>query len=263
MTPTDSSLADRQGRFAARIEPFRPALEAYCRTLTRSTWEADDLVQDTCLKAYSMFLRGQVRDDMSKAYLFRIAYNTWIDHCRKERVPVDALNDEQDSLPDAEADPIELQGAMETLIAELPARQRVLLLLVDIFGFTASEAARMIVSTEGAVKAVLHRARAKLKTLNREQAGAEAKPGAPAERRVDESLVYAYLKAFRQHNPYALVRLLNEETELDLIPVVAGSAAKAVSENSLPAVKLQLPHHSQAVLPAYTSKALGSLLLTA
>lgn len=228
------SFAEERSRFAALIEPYRSALQAYCRSIARSSWEADDLVQDTWLKAYQMFLRQPARGDMSKTYLFRIAHNTWIDRCRKKRHAAGALEGEPFRLPQEEVDPIELCSAMETLVAYLPARQRVLLLLVDAFGYTAAEAAQLIRSTEGAVKAVLHRARAKLKSLV-SVSGEPTEAAAPTDGRVvNDHIVYAYLQAFRQHNPQALVRLLNEEVQTDCVPAVVGSFHTGVLSSGMP-----------------------------
>ncbi|CAG7630465.1 RNA polymerase sigma factor [Paenibacillus allorhizosphaerae] len=248
-----ASHAEDQSRFTALIEPYRAALQAYCRSIAHSSWEADDLVQDTWLKAYKMFLRQPARSDMSKTYLFRIAHNTWIDRCRKRRHAADSLGDEQNRLPEETVDPVELRNAMETLVASLPARQRVLLLLVDTFGYTASEAAQLIRSTEGAVKAVLHRARAKLKSLSSVPAESPGEQATTDGRIVDEHIVYAYLQAFRQHNPHALVRLLNEETQTDCVSVVTGSLTAGGMNNEIsmnPQAPLSMMIHSSRMMAA-------------
>ncbi|OXM82411.1 RNA polymerase sigma factor [Paenibacillus rigui] len=239
---------DRQ-RFTSLMEPFRPALLAYCRSIAHSSWEADDLVQDTWLKAYRMFLREPSREDLSKTYLFRIAHNTWIDRCRqKKRHPLAEASSEWDLPMEKPVDGLELRAAMEALVAYLPARQRVLLLLIDTLGFTASETARLIRSTEGAVKAGLHRARAKLKSLRDGVSGhPDDKLLRPSSLKVDEQVVYAYLQAFQQHNPYALVRLLNEEVQRDALPAVIGM--KSGKKREAQAVH-QLPHPSCLMLRA-------------
>ncbi|MCZ8514214.1 RNA polymerase sigma factor [Paenibacillus filicis] len=218
-------------RFAALIEPYRSALETYCRFLARSPWEADDLAQDTWLKAYGMFLRDPSREDMSKAYLCRIARNTWIDRCRRKRRAADLISGEAGLCEPAQEseDPFKVRTAIEALVEHLPPRQRVILLLIDTLGFTAAETAMLIRSTEGAVKAGLHRAREKLRTIRGR--GAETpdrrlQPTSKDRPQVDEQVVYAYLQAFRQHNFSALIRLLNDETSpADLLPAVTGSAA--------------------------------------
>jgi len=213
-----------QRRFASLMEPLRPSLQAYCRSIAHSSWEADDLAQDTWVKAYRMYLRDPSRTEMSKSYLYRIAHNTWIDRCRRKQRQGNGVSSETlELVSPSSVDPIELRGAMETLIAHLPARQRVVVLLVEALGFTAQETARLLGTTEGAVKAGLHRARTKLKSVRDEAAGSSDEGKLVPERgAVDEHVVYAYLQAFQQHNPFALARLLNEETRQDLLPAVVG-----------------------------------------
>src|SRR5438876_8997319 len=78
--------ADVQGawhRFIQRTEPLRPDLHRYCRALTGSVWDAEDLVQDTLLRAFAKLGEVSLRVDNPKAYLFRIASNLWVDHFRR------------------------------------------------------------------------------------------------------------------------------------------------------------------------------------
>jgi len=86
-------------RFLEIYEPLRPALYRFCRYLSRSPWDAEDLVQDTLARAFATLgaLAEPPRDP--RAWLFRVASNLWIDHVRRrgER-PTDAT-------PAAEANP--------------------------------------------------------------------------------------------------------------------------------------------------------------
>ena len=70
-------------RFLQRTEPLRPELYRYCRALTGSAWDAEDLVQDTLLRAFAKLGEVPLRIESPKAYLFRVASNLWIDHCRR------------------------------------------------------------------------------------------------------------------------------------------------------------------------------------
>lgn len=223
MTGESLNTEQLQQRFLALIEPYRASLEWYCRSITDSTWEAEDLAQDTWLKAYSMFKRYPDRNEMSKTYLFRIASNTMIDRSRKSRLPVQGLA-EQDTATGSQPDPIEIRSAMEYLVAYLPPRQRAILLLIDVFQFTASEVAEMIHTTEGAVKSGLHRARTKLREIGRDKCRvSESLSGAPNSRNsVDEKVVYAYIEAFHQQNAQAMLMLHNDAASLDLVPMVRG-----------------------------------------
>src|SRR6267154_1375411 len=74
------------------VQPIRPKLHAYCRRLTGSVWDAEDLVQDTLLRGFGAIGR---RDDQRvgcsqpgdignpRAYLFRLATNLWVDSMRR------------------------------------------------------------------------------------------------------------------------------------------------------------------------------------
>lgn len=77
------------------IEPVRRALCRYCRRLTR-VWEADDLLRETLLRWFGAIGRGDLHGDTSRvkdtrAYLFRIATNLWIDQLRRNEVRSDSI----------------------------------------------------------------------------------------------------------------------------------------------------------------------------
>lgn len=148
------------------IEPHRPSLWQYCLRLTGSPWDAEDLFQETLMKAFSML--PQLSDpNIPKSYLFRIATNSWIDYCRKRRVPLDVLDEEQEaSIADADvADPLEVREAVETLVNQLNPRQMVVFLLMDVFAFSVDEVSSIVHRSPGAVYAILRRARARLRWL--------------------------------------------------------------------------------------------------
>jgi RNA polymerase sigma factor (sigma-70 family) len=206
---TTPCLQQDPSRFLSLFEPKRRVLEGYCRSITGSPWEADDLLQETSLKAYSMFKRNPFQQELPKAYLFRIASNAWIDRCRRSRSTSDIHEAGHGLAADAPVDFFEIKDAVERLVSLLPERQRVLVMLVDVFQFTVSETAVLLGTTEGAVKAGLHRARTKLKA-NRDS----GEPDSNEYGGVDEAVVYAYLEAFQNRNPHALVMLLNGEASM-------------------------------------------------
>lgn len=207
------TLRDLRNRFVLLTSPHRSALWNYCLKLTGSPWDAEDLLQDTLMKSFSrMALLGQALD--LRAYLFRIASNTWIDQTRRMKMALDELESAeaiptpQDAATDAES-----REAMEILVSTLPPRQRVILLLADMFDFTISEIASMVDATQGAVKSALHRARGSLKEL---QAGApelhRARTGL-----TPPPLVERYLDAFNRRDPEALVALLDKEAINEIV----------------------------------------------
>ncbi|GJQ20813.1 MAG: hypothetical protein HBSIN02_11680 [Bacteroidia bacterium] len=201
----EKSLRDLRNRFVLLTAPHRPSLWKYCLRLTGSPWDAEDLLQDTLLKAFSrMALLGQAVE--LKAYLFRMASNAWIDQKRSAK----ALWEDIDTMDDAAIDDsaalrVESREAMEILVSTLPPRQRVILLLSDMFDFTAREVAAMLETSEGAVKAALHRARASLKSLQDAPEPHRARTGLTP----SDPLIARYIEAFNSRDPAALVSLLD------------------------------------------------------
>lgn len=224
---TDTGNRAIGAKLAALMEHHQAALQMYCLGLTGSVWEAEDLAQDTWFKVFNRLTQAPGEQTLSKTYLYRIAKNTWIDHCRKNKLAPGALPDELDLAAAPPVDSFELAAALETLIAELPPRQRIILLLMDVLRYSAAETARLLNSTEEAVKAALHRARQRLGRL-RSRLAADSTPAAASRKavQVDEQIVKAYLEAFQHKNPYALASLLNDQAGIDLLPVITGSKHK-------------------------------------
>lgn len=213
--------------FEALIVEHRPDLWRYCLYLTRSPWDAEDLTQDTIVKAFAhMSHLYQVVN--VKAYLFRMASNLWIDWCRRARLMVD--HDEflsQTVATTVETDSLDVMDSIEDLVRLLPPRQRVILLLVDVFEFSVRETAEMLLVTEGAVKAALHRARATLK------ANASTGPVGQIVEKAPSPVVKAYLKAFNDRDPDAIAALLDDQAVTDLVGVTQEYGKETIRRNSL------------------------------
>jgi len=78
-------------RFLATYEPLRAELYRYCRYLTRSPWDAEDLTQDTLARGFATLAKRGEAPPNPRAWLFRVASNLWIDQARRRReVLVDA-----------------------------------------------------------------------------------------------------------------------------------------------------------------------------
>lgn len=243
---------DMSAIFSNWMGTHRQDLLRYCHMLTGSKWEGDDLAQDTWMKVWLSIQSKGNELKLSRAYLYRIARNTWIDRGRKKSVLLDLSPLEEVVEPIIDHDI--MLSAMETLVEQLVPYQRSVLLLVDVFQYTAAEAAELLQTTEGAVKAALHRARMKMKSrindseLNSKHSASRVKNDS------DDMLVYAYVEAIRQQNIPALIMLLNNTTSRDLVPVLtllSSSHKPLVKANSRSVDKVQ-PHPRRSELK-YTS----------
>ncbi|WP_366163662.1 RNA polymerase sigma factor [Bacillus infantis] len=161
LSSISKDMEELASSFEYIVQPYRDQLWHYCRKLTGTPWDAEDLLQDTLLKAFSSLSRvGQAMN--AKSYLFRIATNTWMDHFR-EKSP-ELLDMELERIPDGDiVSYSEVLESVEFLIHQLPAKQAAAILLAEVYRFTIRETAEIIGSTEGGVQSLLSRARANLK----------------------------------------------------------------------------------------------------
>lgn len=148
------------------LEQLQAALSRYCLSLTECSWDAEDLVQDTWLKALGTLTGiGHVNPE---AYLLRIAKNTWIDQSRRKSILARILKQEWPIASLPENPTFEIEAAFQTLLKHLSPLQRTVFLLREVFEYSNAEAATMLRTTEGAVKAALHRARHSLNSVKEE-----------------------------------------------------------------------------------------------
>lgn len=192
------------GRFVEFVMRHAGALRGYCRRLADSRWEADDLLQSSLEKALAAY-RGNPGRQLSRSFLYRIASNAWVDRCRQRREQLTGQAEElyaARAAADADQTPggDDIRAALEALVAYLPAAQRAAVLLVDVWKFSAAEAAGLLRTTEGAVKASLHRARQRLRLV---QAGI----GLAGDAEADTDEVDVYWQAFRQTDVLRIVRI--------------------------------------------------------
>lgn len=218
--------------FEENIADYRPVLWRYCLKLTGSPWDAEDLAQETILKAFAL-VPFYYQELIPKAYLFRMATNTWIDQCRRARLPLDSFEEKMETISDQNApDPIEVRSSIEHLITVLPPRQRVVVLLTDVFDFTAREVADIISATEGAVKAILHRARKTLIRSNKEDVNSGNKASTTVERE-HHLIVDAYIEAFNKRDVDAIAALLDEGALVDIVGVTHERGRETIRKYSL------------------------------
>ncbi|MCR8633100.1 RNA polymerase sigma factor [Paenibacillus radicis (ex Xue et al. 2023)] len=146
------------------VEQLQNHLNRYCLSLTGSIWDAEDLAQDTWLKALGN-LKSQEHHSNPEALLLRIAKNTWIDQTRRNKVLDRILKREQPKVSMLDNDSFEIEAAFQALMKHLSPLQRTVFLLRDVLGFSIGDAAKLLKTTEGAMKAALHRARHALEAV--------------------------------------------------------------------------------------------------
>jgi RNA polymerase sigma-70 factor (ECF subfamily) len=230
--------------FTAATEPFRRELVVHCYRMLGSVHEAEDLAQETLLRAWRARDSYDEHRASLRTWLYRIATNaclTALEGRARRPLPsgLGAASDDPLSplvadlevpwlqpLPDRylshdQGDPLaratERDGvrlAMVAAVQLLPARQRAALVLRDVLRFSAGEVAAQLGTSVAAVNSALQRARATL---------AEAAPDrdevrAPDDRTVRET-VERYIRAFEAADVDTLVTLLTVDAVLEMPPV--------------------------------------------
>jgi len=160
--------------FLETYEPLRTELYRYCRHLTRSPWDAEDLAQDALARAFVTLGQMGQAPASPRGWLFRVASNLWIDQRRRRRE--EPSGDEPAESATAR-DPLAAREAAGTLLGHLSPQERAAVVLKDVFDFSLDDVAQTLSTTTGAVKAALHRARGKLVEPPAEEARVPA-PGA-------------------------------------------------------------------------------------
>ncbi|MBT4790934.1 MAG: RNA polymerase sigma factor [Halobacteriovoraceae bacterium] len=149
-----------RNEFLEMIGPYRADLYLFCRKLTNSPWDAEDLAQETIMRADIRLSDTHFGVENIKSYLFKMASNQWIDWCRRSKVMVSV-----DNIPETPVymnPQFEVKEALSSLIYYLPPKERVAIVLKDIFDFKIDEIKDVMETTTGAVKSALHRGREKM-----------------------------------------------------------------------------------------------------
>jgi RNA polymerase sigma-70 factor, ECF subfamily len=218
--------------FSLRTEPFRRELLAHCYRMLGSVDDAEDLVQETYLRAWRARDAFQGRSSV-RTWLYQIATNACLTAMeRRGRRPLpsgldgaagdvtwlqpipDALVTPESEDPAAVAVSREnLQLALIAGLQYLPSRQRAVLLLCEVLAFPPGEVAPMLGTTTAAVRSALQRARA---TIHR----AAPSPGRLAEPTARQAriLLDRYIAAFEKSDADALKQVLREDAMLELPP---------------------------------------------
>jgi RNA polymerase sigma-70 factor (ECF subfamily) len=202
-SPLRDELRASWHRYVDLTAPLRPALHGYCRRLTGNLWDAEDLVQDTLLRAFATL--GSIHHEIAnpRGYLLRVASNLWIDAARRRELELSeaALA----TTPQAAGQRAgELADAAGALLQRLAPQERAALVLKEAFEMSLEEVAATLGTSVGAVKAALHRGRERLRD--------DASSRRP---RATRELVDAFVAAYNAADLEALLALMHDGGQVE------------------------------------------------
>ncbi|MEW1643125.1 MULTISPECIES: sigma-70 family RNA polymerase sigma factor [unclassified Streptomyces] len=227
-----------------RLEKHRVELTGYCYRMLGSSFEAEDAVQDTMVRAWRNYEKFEGRSSL-RSWLYRIATNVCLDMLsagNKRARPVDlsdstplaqaALSPRPDNtwlepMPDARvlptvADPAEAAVAKESVrlafmaaLQQLPPKQRAVLILREVLAWRANEVAELLDTSVASVNSALQRARATL--AERDEKAADAAVSDPLDEE-QRKLLERYVAAFEGYDMAALTALLHEDAIMTMPP---------------------------------------------
>jgi RNA polymerase sigma-70 factor (ECF subfamily) len=229
------------GDFSAHAEPYRRELLAHCYRMTGSLHDAEDLVQETFLRAWKAYDRFEGKSSI-RTWLHRIATNTCLSALEgRQRRPLPTGLGGSSSDPAAElverrevpwleplpdltddpADPSVIVGSRESVrlafvaaLQHLSPRQRAVLLLRDVLQWKSAEVATAIGTTAVAVNSLLQRARSQLETVRPSSSDRLAAPDSTEA----QDLLARYIAAFECYDIDRLVELFTAEAVWEMPP---------------------------------------------
>jgi RNA polymerase sigma-70 factor (ECF subfamily) len=237
-----SRTTGRDTELEGQLEQHRSELTGYCYRMLGSAFEADDAVQETMVRAWRSLDRFEGRAAL-RTWLYRIATNVCFDmlNGRQRRArpmdlgPAQPHNTPLTVLPDnswiepvpegrvgagGDQDPAELAVARESIrlafvaaLAELPPRQRAVLILREVLRWRAEEVAQLLDTSVASVNSALQRARATV--AQREDAEGPATLPLDAEH---QELLARYVDAFERFDVDTLVTLIHDDARFTMPP---------------------------------------------
>jgi RNA polymerase sigma-70 factor (TIGR02960 family) len=237
----EAAQAGDEQAFERLTAPFGRELHAHCYRMLGSLHDADDALQETLVRAWNGLGRFEPRAPL-RAWMYRIATNvclTAADRRSRRALPQDDLPElepfpdrllDEPAGPEARAEEREtIELAFVAAVQLLPPKQRAVLLLRDVLGWSAREVAELLETSVPSVTSALQRARATLEGERR--AGRLARSHAPPPDAVERELVRRFVEAWQASDVDAIVGLLAEDALLTMPPLpIRVSGRDAVGE---------------------------------
>lgn len=279
-TPTNeienlnTARAGNSAAFTALVEPYRKPLLVHCYRMSGSLDDAEDLVQETFLRAWGK-LKSFDGSGSFRNWLYVIATRLWLDEVRKRKkqilLPLDGDPADPDSPPQPPISPASwldplpdswLSGidpspefsyerresisfAFVVALQKLNARQRVVLILREVFNWSAEDVADSLDLTVDSINNLLYRARKNLEQSRFEE-------GLPSKQYLDQ-----FVSAWESGDVHSLIRLLHEKATFAMPPMGVWYAGRDSIQRALrnfvfmPGVKWKLIQTSANGNPAF------------
>jgi RNA polymerase sigma-70 factor (TIGR02960 family) len=272
----DQARAGDEQAFGELVDPYRRELQVHCYRILGSPLDAEDALQETLLAAWQGLAGFEGRSSL-RVWLFQIATRRCLNALRaaSRRPPMDwpppglelpepttrvgevtwlepypdvLLAGLADAAPGPEAQ-YEAREAISvafvTALQLLPPRQRAALILRDVLGFRAGEAAAILDTTEESVTSALKRARAALQYQRGQSAGAgPPPPGSPQER----ALVQRFTQAYEAGDVDGIIALFTDDVWLTMPPVPLRYQGREVAARFMTATAFR-PGRSARLVP--------------
>jgi RNA polymerase sigma-70 factor, ECF subfamily len=223
-----AARAGDEHAFARLTSPYRRELQVHCYRMVGSLHDAEDLVQETMLRAWRRLGSFEGRTSLRR-WLYRIATNACLNALEREpRVVLFAAGDEAtaplarvswlEPYPDAQLPDEDPQARLDlresvalaflAAIQHLPPRQRAMLLLFEVLGWSAAEVAELLDTSVAAVNSGLQRARATL----------DSRPSPRPTEDEERTLLARFVEAWERVDVEGLVELLREDAVMAMPP---------------------------------------------
>jgi RNA polymerase sigma-70 factor (ECF subfamily) len=215
MSAPAAATTEARLAFDRLLGDLRPKLHRYCARMTGAAVDGEDVLQEALVKAIDAFPPAEPIANL-EGWLFRIAHNAALDFLRR-RARLEALRSDED--PEMVIDPVAttdnraIAAASLRTFMRLPVAQRSSVILMDVLGYSLEEISGFTDTSIPAIKAALHRGRARLRELAQEP---EDLP-VPVLGELERSLLAAYVERFNARDFDALRQMLADEVRLELV----------------------------------------------